>query len=617
MPNNEPTIATILRTLAAQYDGPVAERQVLDRVLEQRPSNAKNPYATIRERLRWDGPALGWLRLDRSELVPVRVVLQGLRFRYIPRSWEIEAGLLPLVRLQPFAGLRGPAPLLYDAAGRRLLDPGPMPAALSRRVEFPTSAPSYNLREWYARVEFAPGDSILVTVTATDPLTFQIAHEPAAEFRAADVMGQDAELAAAIFERVYRTQLPLLPCDELVLPIFARAAWRTAYPGRPWQALVAHDVRLQLVEETFVALNQDELTGSMPPELLEQRREREETALLAEIDALQHELSQSRQQDADAGLWTGQIQCASTAYTLLDRRSGHELSLQSDALESLDSDFDLDSLDDWEDEWGEDGLFSDQNEFIDFDELLGQDQTIQDATQRLMAALPPDDAERLRYARPEEAEVIIASHLNDLLVREPSLFVKMDLSPVGSQRDGDTLPDDGPTFELIWDDARSDLDDDWDDDDLEVEFDEAPSVYMRSSELMSQFHESLLAAGKSAATARSRTRNLWVYAEFLAYYYGRTLAEGDYATLDECLFFFYPRKVMNSSARQAREICTSLKQFYSFLHERGDIGDDRFAHALWRRRDQAARVVDLYTRLSSDSPNFEKLFNRLFAPYSL
>jgi hypothetical protein len=108
-----------------------------------------------------------------------------------------------------------------------------------------------------------------------------------------------------------------------------------------------------------------------------------------------------------------------------------------------------------------------------------------------------------------------------------------------------------------------------------------------------------------------------VYAEFLAYYYNRTLAEGDYATLDECLFFFYPRKVLNSTPRQVREICVSLKQFYAFLKEHGVIEDDRFAQALWRRRDQAARVVELYEQISHDLPNFERLFMRLFAPYSL
>ncbi len=611
MANNEPTIASILRALAAQYDGPVTERQVLERVLEQRPSTAKNPYATIRERLRWDGLALGWLRLDRNELVPLRVVLQGLRFRCVPQPWEIEAGLLALTRLQPFVGLRSPLPILQDTNGTPLTSSDTLPPGIGRRFEVQAALPGFDLRAWYARSRFALGDSILVTVTATDPLTLRIEYEPAANFRATEVATQDAELAEAIFERVYRSQQPLIPCDELILPVFARAAWRTSYPGHTWQQLVLNDLRLQLVDDTFVALRQHDTTYfSAGDPLLEHRRESDEAALLTDIDTLQQELQKSRQQDADAGLWTGQIQRASTAYTLFDGRTSDDFAFHPDPLDD-----DLDGLD--IDEWGDDSLGPELIETNEFDPLLMDESSLLDASQRLMAALPRETVERLHNATPAEAEVLIAAHLNDLLVREPSLFAKIDLSPLAGQDVAERAEGtDSLALETLWTEDMSDWEDDWEDDFDDISG-EAASVYAQSSELMAQFHDHLMAAGKSTSTARSRTRNLWVYAEFLAYYYGRTLAEGDYATLDECLFFFYPRKVMNSSTRQVREICTSLKQFYRFLIERGDIADDRFAYALWRRRDQAARVVELYHRLSNDSPNFEQLFIRLFAPYTL
>ena len=73
---------------------------------------------------------------------------------------------------------------------------------------------------------------------------------------------------------------------------------------------------------------------------------------------------------------------------------------------------------------------------------------------------------------------------------------------------------------------------------------------------------------------------------------------------------------MHTSARQVREICTAIKQLYAFLKQRGIISDDRFAEALWRRRDQAARVVEIYERIAGDAPGFETLFERLFQPYT-
>ena len=37
------------------------------------------------------------------------------------------------------------------------------------------------------------------------------------------------------------------------------------------------------------------------------------------------------------------------------------------------------------------------------------------------------------------------------------------------------------------------------------------------------------------------------------------------------LFFFYPRKVINSSPRASREMCTSAKQFYAYLRDAFDV----------------------------------------------
>ena len=37
---------------------------------------------------------------------------------------------------------------------------------------------------------------------------------------------------------------------------------------------------------------------------------------------------------------------------------------------------------------------------------------------------------------------------------------------------------------------------------------------------------------------------------------------------------------------------------------------------MWRRRDQAVRVVELYDRIDGNSPRFERLFARLFEPYT-
>src|SRR5215213_6802561 len=88
MEQSEPTISSILLELAAEYNGIVSEREVFERVLERRPSQAKDPYASIRNKLRYDAIETGWVRLGGGELVPRHAALQGLRFRVIPSAEE-------------------------------------------------------------------------------------------------------------------------------------------------------------------------------------------------------------------------------------------------------------------------------------------------------------------------------------------------------------------------------------------------------------------------------------------------------------------------------------------------------------------------------------------------
>lgn len=608
MPNQEPTIASILRTLAREYDGPLEERQLLERVLERRPSAAKNPYATIRDRLRWDGLALGWLRLSRQQLMPLRVALSGLRFRCVPRACDVEAGMLPVAHLHPFAGLRNTDLRLIDDGGASFPF---VDQDVSDAGEAAARAPGFSLGDWYARSGFAAGDSILVTVLDAERPTLLIEHEAAGAQRV-DTAAQDAELLEAVIARVGRAPSSLIPCDEIILPIFAAAPWRASYPGQPWQHLVTRDGRLELVDDIFLTnqhhpsfrlFSSDEVFTPTP--MPEGERRAADSALLAEIEALQRELRDSREQDADAGLWNGQIQRASAAYSTFDSYSDEPYP-RSSSIGALER---YDELDD-DDDFGLGGLD---------DELLAENDEfarLQAAHDELMSALPPGVIEQLEVARPEEAEVIIASHLNMLLAKKPHLFPVLDLSANTEEEGID------PIAESLFDAAtwQEDIDDDDDWGELDDELSDADSTtsgaFAESTDLIGQFFDYLSELGKSGATARSRTRDLQIYAEFLASYYNRSLAGGDYATLDECLFYYYPRRVMNTSPRQVREICTSVKQFYSFMRERGVIVDDRFAQALWRRRDQAARVVEIYERISSDSPNFEQLFARLFQPYT-
>ncbi|KPV49450.1 hypothetical protein SE17_32560, partial [Kouleothrix aurantiaca] len=444
---------------------------------------------------------------------------------------------------------------------------------------------------------------------------------------------------------ITRNRSTLLPADLIVLPIFAQAAWRTAYPGRPWQQLVTSDRRLRLLDDMYIA----DRSFRRPLDLLTQGEDddgwvEEDKELLEEINALQAELRASRREAAERGLWDGMAPRASTGQIVFDVRAGTSQLIQPAAVNML-----LDHTEaiearvergdfadaDWDDD--SDGGFAPDfdapdemfgiEDIEDMQQFMNDNPALVEATQKLMSSLSTAEMAALNDAEtPDQVQFILTKHLNKLLGREPELFAELtpelvvtpnghdltydpDLSDAEAQGyDQDALLSIEGTAE--WEDGTPGGE--WEEDEDEDESEAAT----RSNDLMDQFYQALIAQGKSESTAASRTGDLWLYADFLANYYDRSLSEGDYATLDECMFFFYPRKVLNNSPRAAREMCTSFKQFYAYLRAEGIVSDDGFAQAIWRRRDQAARVIDLYDQLDGDSPQFERLFAHLFAPYT-
>ena len=105
--------------------------------------------------------------------------------------------MLSRVWLIPFASLRQPAPQLEDADGRPIqTSSAHLPGSEGGFTFF--SSEAQTLGDWFRRTGFEPGDSVLVTITRTDPLTMRIEREPAAAFRAEEVAAQEQALIEAL-----------------------------------------------------------------------------------------------------------------------------------------------------------------------------------------------------------------------------------------------------------------------------------------------------------------------------------------------------------------------------------------------------------------------------------
>ncbi|GIV89326.1 MAG: hypothetical protein KatS3mg055_1844 [Chloroflexus sp.] len=592
MAKSELTIAELLQTLAHELDQPFSVGELCHLMKARWPVTFTE--ASVRDTLRWEGIRHGWVKLNRKQYMPLRSVLDGLRFRCWPRPQDIANGQLPIAHLYPFFGARQRAlPLMYDEQNNVLR---------VHEVSSPSGTTwlALDLREWFHHHHFTVGDSLLVEVRYRSRPEMYLTYEPAAAFRADEVVAQEQALIAELVKRVGHQQVAV---DEVVLPIFAGAAWRTAYPGRPWQYLVLNDRRLQLIDDFYLQLVADPFDADavmmiqptdesvvFSPAILDQVQARsllrssDQTTLLDEIASLQQAIQRSREQDRQAGIWDGRL----TRESYLSEEEDDEAFLKA-INEEL-------------------GPFA----IITSDEMAY-------AFLRMQEVLPPEVQEQLNHATQEEAEVIIAGQLNWLLVKAPDLFPVLD--PQTIRYASDTLTDQVQAHTLSFDsDDITGLtdDDDWDDDDdldWDDDDDDEDACHLQSTGLINQYVDYLQECGKKRSTAQTQARLLQPYAWFLASFYRLALSEGSYATLDEFLFYYYPNHY-DVSERHVREMCSALKHFYAFLRERGIIQDDRFALAIWQRRDQAARLMVLTRKVEHEHPDQPQLLRMLFKSFT-
>lgn len=83
-----------IHQVAAQLDGPISMDEFLDRVLEIKPSTAKNPKSGLKQLIRFEHLGIDLLIIDRETLVSMHQAMEGVHFRIPLTRQEIERGWL-------------------------------------------------------------------------------------------------------------------------------------------------------------------------------------------------------------------------------------------------------------------------------------------------------------------------------------------------------------------------------------------------------------------------------------------------------------------------------------------------------------------------------------------
>ena len=252
MRKGEMTIREAIERVLSEVNEPIKVRDLADKVLQIRPSSAKNPRASIYQKLKYDLEGTSIAYLDKNTIVPLRVAAPGVRFRIPLSRREVKRGALAvhpsfdpwITRLDNLESIE-----LVDAHDR------PLPTKVVTLYQPSESffedllgdSLAFDLSEWFKSNKARRDDTVLVTIESWEPKRFKLELEPAKERRRHrdEIEAKNKELADLIFDALENSALETLYARSIP-SIYLRLSDPKGYPGDHWIEVVERDPRMKL-----------------------------------------------------------------------------------------------------------------------------------------------------------------------------------------------------------------------------------------------------------------------------------------------------------------------------------------------------------------------------------
>jgi hypothetical protein len=257
----EPTLDQVVESLLAEVDGPVPLDKLVQQVLARRPSKAKNPVQAVTNHIRTSYRQEYYAFLDQNTVMPLRLALQGVRFRVTLDRQMVSSGAVPLV---PYF-----IPFLRHL---RLLGGSPVEPTFENEqgVEIPSRLMTLRVQQeifgettegrveavqvkpWLSSLQARRGDSLLFTILDWEAGRFQLTFEPERRRRKTDVARQNRALADLLYDLLEETRDERLLVSDGLRTAYARLASARDYAGDHWTTVIEQDGRMRWEEFEIV-----------------------------------------------------------------------------------------------------------------------------------------------------------------------------------------------------------------------------------------------------------------------------------------------------------------------------------------------------------------------------
>lgn len=248
-PSKPPNYAEIIRDVLSSVNDPIAIEDLAARILQARPSNAKNPHLAALSKIREEqGRQLVYLDLE--HILPLRLAYQGACYRirlnqrnidqsalsfkdcfyhYLPHSFNDEN--IHLIDSQgtpiPFQILKAPHTVTFSS---------------EKNAEYQN--PVIVLKEWFRLQKFYHKDHLLVKIEDWERGILRLERERFGIQRP-DLLTERNRYFADVMYSMLEAEKYEDICVHVVLPtIYARMPDKNDYPPDHWKVIIDNDPRM-------------------------------------------------------------------------------------------------------------------------------------------------------------------------------------------------------------------------------------------------------------------------------------------------------------------------------------------------------------------------------------
>ena len=247
------TINQAIERVMAKVSGPIEVSTFIDKVLKIRPSSAKKPTTSIRNKLREEHEGISLIFLDKKTLVPLRVVAPGIRFRIPLSRQEIDQGILFVdPSFKGWMTYRDDPQTfeLADEQGKLLPTKVVLtkPKVVGILEIFKSESNVFDLADWFRANNAHRNDSILVTIESWEPKRFKLELEPGKKYRRhhSEIAHKNQELADILFNMLENSTKENIRVIRSIPTAYLHLSDPRGYPGDHWIHVVEQDPRMKL-----------------------------------------------------------------------------------------------------------------------------------------------------------------------------------------------------------------------------------------------------------------------------------------------------------------------------------------------------------------------------------